>query len=176
MSLNIGCSFLSSHSGSPVVGLLDIDLMSLWYFCVCLFFFNISPFCYFDQKISRNISLNSPILSSAISTLLLNLSANFFFISVVALFKYRIFKIPFHIFYFCVNNSFLFMNTIFSLFFIVCFTLPLWKHLYELLSCLPAESSAWIHSESVPIDQVLLVCFLAKWPYLLFFVCLVIWG
>lgn len=136
MSLNIGCSFLSSHSGSPVVGLLDIDLMSLWYFCVCFFFFNISPFCYFDQKISRNISLNSPILSSAISTLLLNLSANFFFISVVALFKYRIFKIPFHIFYFCVNNSFLFMNTIFSLFFIVCFTLPLWKHLYELLSCL----------------------------------------
>lgn len=117
MSLNIGCSFLSSHSGSPVVGLLDTDLMSLvllWFF----FFFNISPFCYLDQKISRDISLNSPFLSSAISTLLLNLSANFFLISAVALFKYRIFKMPFHIFYFCVNNSFLFMNIIFSLFFI----------------------------------------------------------
>lgn len=40
----------------------------------------------------------------------------FFFISVVTLFKYRILKIPFYIFYFCVNNSFLFMNTILSFF------------------------------------------------------------
>lgn len=107
--------------------------------CLCgtfVFFFNISPFCYFDGKIPRNVSSNSPILSSAISNLLLNLSANFFFISVVTLFKYRILKIPFYIFYFCVNNSFLSWIPYFLFFHQIYFTLTLWKHLYSLLSYL----------------------------------------
>ena len=60
----------------------------------------------------------------------------FFFISVVTLFKYRILKIPFYIFYFCVNNSFLSWIPYFLFFHQIYFTLTLWKHLYSLLSYL----------------------------------------
>lgn len=77
----------------------------------------------------------------------------YFFVSVVTLFKYRILRIPFYIFYFCVKNSFLFMNTILSfnssnLFYFKS------SETFVLVAfiSLPAKSGTWIHLESVSID------------------------